>query len=470
MKLKKLPLLTVVVVALLSTGYMPSVFAAEKNSCDIMDAPDIDLSKIAADLQTKIDELTSLQSFLKNARADLADSADKEEAYDVLLKIATTVKTASGVILAIGSVNDTVATSPAVFVTTLLSNLTSTVDDAVNSNSQKELLTGLARNHIDKWSTILDELGKAKAFTGAWSNLSTAYDTFLNFSEMADAWTSKAKLRTQLKGIDKQLANLNSKITTLKTNLTKMKKLVGDNEKKLDKSFLDLINKAKKDTAKTCEAKKDGYTKISNDGSTLPDSAVLGTKPKDWACTKDNKTGLVWEVKTSDGGLRDQNKTYSWYNGDPATHNGYDLFCANNPDDCKSQTYNGTVYPPRTNPEDFIGVENKGQNTEAYTKAVNAQGLCGSSNWRLPTKSELLSLVYCSNDKYKTLGADDYGYICDDSATYPRINTTYFPDYISFWSSSPNANYSYHAWYVSLYGGGSIYGYKVVKVNVRLVK
>ena len=35
------------------------------------------------------------------------------------------------------------------------------------------------------------------------------------------------------------------------------------------------------------------YTKIANDGSKLPDSATLGSNPKDWACTQDNKTETV---------------------------------------------------------------------------------------------------------------------------------------------------------------------------------
>lgn len=37
------------------------------------------------------------------------------------------------------------------------------------------------------------------------------------------------------------------------------------------------------------------YTKIANNGSILPGDAQLGTQPTDWACTKDNKTGLMWE-------------------------------------------------------------------------------------------------------------------------------------------------------------------------------
>ncbi len=100
-------------------------------------------------------------------------------------------------------------------------------------------------------------------------------------------------------------------------------------------------------------------------------------------------------------------------------------------------------------PEVFQGDETNGQNTLAYTQAVNAQGLCGSSNWRLPTKSELESLVYCSNGKYKTLNADEAGHICDDSASYPFINTYYFPDrntdaYLSSSPSTLNATRNFY--------------------------
>ncbi len=55
------------------------------------------------------------------------------------------------------------------------------------------------------------------------------------------------------------------------------------------------------------------YTKIANNGTDLPDSAVLGSGATDWACTRDDTSGLIWEVKTGDGGLRDANKTYTNY-------------------------------------------------------------------------------------------------------------------------------------------------------------
>src|SRR5665647_1400887 len=39
------------------------------------------------------------------------------------------------------------------------------------------------------------------------------------------------------------------------------------------------------------------FTKIDNNGNDLSDSAVLGSGHSDWACTLDNVTGLMWEVK-----------------------------------------------------------------------------------------------------------------------------------------------------------------------------
>lgn len=87
------------------------------------------------------------------------------------------------------------------------------------------------------------------------------------------------------------------------------------------------------------------YSKIANSGTLLDAAAVLGSGPANWACTRDNITGLVWEVKTSDGGIRDVGKTYTWAN---------------------AATYPGTV---------------------------NGLALCGYTDWRLPTVRELVSLI-----------------------------------------------------------------------------
>ena len=202
--------------------------------------------------------------------------------------------------------------------------------------------------------------------------------------------------------------------------------------------------------------KTTGYSKIANNGSVLSDSAKLGANPTDWACTKDNKTGLIWEVKTTDGGLRDSAKTYTNYTPDYPGGSG-------------------SKYGDSTN-------------TDGFVSAVNNQSLCGADDWRLPTNEELKGLVVCSDGKYNTLAEGDYGFICKSNegwnltTTSPTINATYFPNthkdatYFPntqsdwFWSSSPYANYSNYAWSVFFdygYSGGNDKGNGS---NVRLVR
>ncbi|MBT7141137.1 MAG: DUF1566 domain-containing protein, partial [Gammaproteobacteria bacterium] len=62
--------------------------------------------------------------------------------------------------------------------------------------------------------------------------------------------------------------------------------------------------------------------------------------------------------------------------------------------------------------------------------------LCGASDWRMPTREELRSIV--AYDR-----------------TIPAIDTDYFPNTVAnwFWSASPNAGISDSAWIVNFYYG-----------------
>jgi hypothetical protein len=133
----------------------------------------------------------------------------------------------------------------------------------------------------------------------------------------------------------------------------------------------------------------------------------LGSGANDWACTRDNVTGLIWEVKTTSG-LRSQNHSYTWYNSDSATNGG----SAGTVSGGSCQT-NGRC------------------DTEKFVQDVNAAGLCGASNWHLPSRQELVSIV-------------------DYSRAYPNlsIDPIYFPNTPAsrFWSASADAGYSDGAW------------------------
>lgn len=65
------------------------------------------------------------------------------------------------------------------------------------------------------------------------------------------------------------------------------------------------------------------YTKLDSSGQPLANQqADYATTP--WACVQDNVTGLIWEVKTDDGGLHDKDDRYTWYNTNPNTNGGSD--------------------------------------------------------------------------------------------------------------------------------------------------
>lgn len=126
-------------------------------------------------------------------------------------------------------------------------------------------------------------------------------------------------------------------------------------------------------------AKGFDYTKIANNGSALPAAIALGSAATDWACTRDNNTGLTWEVKTATSThLRFSGHTYTWYMDDPTSNGGNNGSIDGS---ASANTCNGTL------PANLCF-------TKAYITAVNAATLCGASDWRLPSMRELLSIVH----------------------------------------------------------------------------
>lgn len=175
------------------------------------------------------------------------------------------------------------------------------------------------------------------------------------------------------------------------------------------------------------------FTKIANDGTPVSESTELGAASGDWGCTRDNRTDLTWEVKTS-GGFRSMFDTFTWFSSD-AGNNAGDPGVA-----------------------DGGACSSVGRcDTEKYAADVNLAALCGFNDWRLPTRNELVSIV-------------DYGRV--DSA----IDPTYFPNTgvsfpnFGFWTSMPRVNDTLKAWAIDANSGLADVTARTNAFSVRLVR
>ncbi|MEX1057975.1 MAG: DUF1566 domain-containing protein [Natronospirillum sp.] len=84
---------------------------------------------------------------------------------------------------------------------------------------------------------------------------------------------------------------------------------------------------------------------------------------------------------------------------------------------------------------------------------VNAQTLCGSSDWRLPTLAELGTLVRMRRSN-------------------PAIDTDYFPNTPSstFWTQSPVPGNQDLAWHITFRNGNERWGQRSLDLRIRLVR
>jgi hypothetical protein len=173
------------------------------------------------------------------------------------------------------------------------------------------------------------------------------------------------------------------------------------------------------------------FSRISATGESYNGTAMFGGDP--WACVLDERTSLIWEVKSAQPGLHYAGNTYSWH------------------------------YPPEAEvyTRGDEGQPNAGQCTDSdcdtwsFTKAVNERGLCGYHDWRVPTREELGSIV---DPRIKPPG--------------PTLNTDYFPNTVAaeHWSSSAYAYHSPGAWTWEFLNGLDRVDLKGNAKHIRLVR
>ncbi len=158
------------------------------------------------------------------------------------------------------------------------------------------------------------------------------------------------------------------------------------------------------------------YTKLAAEGTRLAATAT------EWACVRDEVTGLVWEGKRDDGSIHDKDHRYRW-GGE------------------------GSLLPQGSE------FGSRFSDWNPLLEGSNRDQLCGFSDWRIPTRGELLSLI-------------------NGNQLNPAIDSHWFPytEAVGYWSANPNANYSDYAWYVNFYYGNAYYHYRSYDLAVRLVR
>ncbi len=181
------------------------------------------------------------------------------------------------------------------------------------------------------------------------------------------------------------------------------------------------------------------YTKISNGGADLPESAELGFDPPTWGCTRDNVTGLIWAVTwRRDSSLLDGRSVFTWFDSN-ASVNGGNAGSAGSASGCFGLAL---------------------CNTSAFRDAVNGLAgddrLCGATDWRVPTAPELESLLDLS------------------SSNGPLLDGVWFPGSSSsdYWSgdNAPSFANGDGAWAVSFSFAGQQLFLKSTTARVRLVR
>lgn len=179
------------------------------------------------------------------------------------------------------------------------------------------------------------------------------------------------------------------------------------------------------------------FTKISFSGTALSASATS------WDCVLDNRTGYMWEVKTAAGDLHDGSDTFTWYDSNPATNGGA---INNGADGANNMSCFGYV---SGSPSTYC-------NIQAFAARVNAAGLCGYNNWRVPSYMEMLSII-------------------DHSRVLPAIDTDFFPHTPAttssyHWTATPIAADNLKSWNIRTLNGYGSNRLNTAKNAVRLIR
>lgn len=140
-------------------------------------------------------------------------------------------------------------------------------------------------------------------------------------------------------------------------------------------------------------------------------------------CVYDNSTGLMWSVRTTDGGLLDWSNTYTHFNDTKGTQTKY------------AGWENGQIKFIRITQADIDAVTN----VVGFVNRINSIGLCGHNDWRIASVLELESLVVTTADP----AVDLQWFPNTRRAEIFRASSSFEGRADAYWASSGNSIFTY---------------------------
>lgn len=145
------------------------------------------------------------------------------------------------------------------------------------------------------------------------------------------------------------------------------------------------------------------FTRLDSNGDAVDNPSFA------FSCVRDNVTGLIWQIKDNvdTTSIEYVDQSFTWFS------------------DEENGNFEGELNAGSTS----CNVSNGQCNTQDYVSEVNATGMCGFFDWRVPSASELHSIIH-------------YG-----KTTAPLVDTVFFPYWgdsdsqpLWYWTNQPSAD------------------------------
>lgn len=140
------------------------------------------------------------------------------------------------------------------------------------------------------------------------------------------------------------------------------------------------------------------YSKIAADGTVLSNDAT------EWSCVLDNVTGLMWERKTNAIDIHGIDTVFFYFDSDYSKNGGRPGYILKDAE--TREPILDADGKEQANKDECSESEAVCLTTEEFVAETNQENLCGYADWRMPHKTELMSIVNYNAENVPTIEAN----------------------------------------------------------------